>query len=61
MRHPNEELTQHVAERQAGSAVKCLQEAGYPAEIARETSRLASTGSGITLWTAGKGASSLVG
>ena len=52
-------LPQHVAERQAGSAVRCLQEAGYPAEIAQETSRLASTGSGITLWTAGKGASCL--
>ena len=52
-------LPQHVAERQAGSAVRCLQEAGYPAEVSLETGRLASTGSGITLWTAGKGASFL--
>jgi RNA 3'-terminal phosphate cyclase (ATP) len=52
-------LPQHVADRQAGSAIKRLQEAGYPAEIARETSRLASTGSGITLWALRKGASSL--
>lgn len=52
-------LPQHVAERQAASAIERLQKAGYEAEIAQETGRLASTGSGITLWTAGKGASSL--
>ena len=52
-------LPQHVAGRQAGSAIERLQEAGYEAQIAQETSRLASTGSGISLWTAGKGASSL--
>ena len=52
-------LPQHVAERQAGSAIKRLQEAGYEAEISQETSRLASTGSGISLWTAGKGAGCL--
>mgnify|MGYP001766103630 FL=1 len=52
-------LPQHVAERQAASAIERLQEAGYEAEILQETGRLASTGSGITLWTAGKGASSL--
>jgi RNA 3'-terminal phosphate cyclase (ATP) len=52
-------LPQHVAERQAGSAIERLQEAGHEAEIARETSRLASTGSGITLWALRKGASSL--
>ena len=52
-------LPQHVAERQAASAIERLQEVGYEAEILQETGRLASTGSGITLWTAGKGASSL--
>ena len=52
-------LPQHVSERQAGSAIERLQEAGYEAEIAQETARLPSTGSGITLWTAGKGASCL--
>ena len=52
-------LPQHVAERQAASAIERLQEAGYVAEILQEVSRLPSTGSGITLWTAGKGASSL--
>jgi RNA 3'-terminal phosphate cyclase (ATP) len=52
-------LPQHVAERQAGSAIERLHEAGFEAEIAQETGRLASTGSGITLWTVGKGASSL--
>ena len=52
-------LPQHVAERQAASAIERLQEAGYEAEVLKETSRLASTGSGISLWTAGKGASCL--
>ncbi len=52
-------LPQHVAERQAASAIKRLQEAGYEAEVLQETARLASIGSGITLWMAGKGASSL--
>jgi len=52
-------LPQHVVERQAGSAIKCLQKAGYEAEVLQETSRVASSGSGITLWTEGKGASSL--
>jgi len=52
-------LPAHVADRQAGSAIERLQEAGYEAEIAQETARLASTGSGISLWTAGKGASCL--
>lgn len=52
-------LPQHVAERQAASAIERLQEAGYKAEIAQETMKLPSTGSGISLWTAGKGASSL--
>jgi RNA 3'-terminal phosphate cyclase (ATP) len=52
-------LPQHVAERQAASAIERLHESGYVAEILQEVSRLPSTGSGITIWTAGKGASSL--
>ncbi len=52
-------LPQHVAERQSASAIEDLQKAGYEAEVLQEISRLASTGSGITLWWEGKGASSL--
>jgi RNA 3'-terminal phosphate cyclase (ATP) len=52
-------LPQHVADRQADSAVKRLQEAGYDAEIDREVGELPSTGSGITLWAGCKGASRL--
>jgi RNA 3'-terminal phosphate cyclase (ATP) len=52
-------LPQHVADRQADSAAKRLEEAGYEAEIAREAAELPSTGSGITLWAGWKGASSL--
>jgi RNA 3'-terminal phosphate cyclase (ATP) len=52
-------LPEHVAGRQAESAIKRLQEAGYEAEIAREAAELPSTGSGITLWAGGKGASCL--
>jgi RNA 3'-terminal phosphate cyclase (ATP) len=52
-------LPEHVAVRQAESAAKRLHEAGYEAEIARETGKLPSMGSGITLWQGGKGASAL--
>lgn len=52
-------LPEHVAGRQADSAVKCLKEAGYLAEIAQESLQLPSTGSGITLWAEGKGGSCL--
>lgn len=52
-------LPEHVAGRQAESAIKRLHEAGYEAEIDREVGELPSTGSGITLWAGWKGASSL--
>jgi len=52
-------LPEHVASRQAESAKRCLQEAGYEAEIALQSLHLPSTGSGITLWMGRKGASSL--
>jgi len=52
-------LPVHVAGRQADSALKRLQEAGYEAEIAREVGGLPSTGSGITLWAGWKGGSCL--
>ncbi len=52
-------LPEHVAARQADSAAKALQEAGFQAQITREVSRLPSLGSGITLWSGCKGASCL--
>jgi RNA 3'-terminal phosphate cyclase (ATP) len=52
-------LPEHVASRQADTAERCLQEAGYEAEIALQSLQLPSTGSGITLWMGRKGASSL--
>lgn len=52
-------LPEHVARRQAEAAVACLSLAGYPASIDCQALRLPSTGSGITLWRGGKGASSL--
>jgi RNA 3'-terminal phosphate cyclase (ATP) len=52
-------LPEHVADRQADSAMKRMQEAGYEAEIDREVGELPSTGSGVTLWAGWKGASCL--
>jgi RNA 3'-terminal phosphate cyclase (ATP) len=52
-------LPEHVAIRQAEAAAKRLHEAGYEAEISRETGQLPSMGSGITLWRGGIGASAL--
>lgn len=52
-------LPEHVAIRQAESAEKLLEEAGYMAQIDREVAHLPSQGSGITLWSGCKGASSL--
>lgn len=52
-------LPLHVTARQADAASKKLLEEGYGAEIAQEVLKLASTGSGITLWSEGKGASCL--
>ncbi len=52
-------LPEHVAVRQAESAEQALAQAGFPAQINREALRLPSLGSGITLWSGYKGASSL--
>ena len=52
-------LPEHVAARQADSAVQVLHEAGFQAHVAREALRLPSMGSGITLWSGCKGASFL--
>jgi RNA 3'-terminal phosphate cyclase (ATP) len=52
-------LPEHVAARQADSAEQALAGAGYSARIDREALRLPSMGSGITLWSGFKGASSL--
>jgi RNA 3'-terminal phosphate cyclase (ATP) len=52
-------LPEHVAFRQADSAAQALQQAGFAAKIFREALRLPSMGSGITLWSNCKGASSL--
>ncbi len=52
-------LPEHVARRQAEAASQALQEAGFEADIALEVLRLPSMGSGITLWSGHKGASSL--
>lgn len=52
-------LPEHVAVRQAESAEQALEQAGFPAQIRREAVLLPSLGSGITLWSGYKGASSL--
>lgn len=52
-------LPAHVAERQAASAQKILQEAGYDARISIEVKDSPSTGSGITLWCGAVGGSAL--
>jgi RNA 3'-terminal phosphate cyclase (ATP) len=52
-------LPEHVAVRQAESAEQALEQAGFSAQINREAVRLPSLGSGITLWSGYKGASSL--
>jgi len=52
-------LPEHVAQRQAESAVKLLEQAGFAAEVATESHRLPSMGSGITLWSGFVGASCL--
>ena len=52
-------LPEHVAARQAESAAEALQQEGFSAQISREALRLPSLGSGITLWSGCKGASSL--
>jgi RNA 3'-terminal phosphate cyclase (ATP) len=52
-------LPEHVARRQAEAAVQELKQAGFDAEVKTEILRLPSMGSGITLWSDGKGASSL--
>ena len=48
-----------MAARQADSAAEVLQQAGYAARITEQALRLPSMGSGITLWSGCKGASSL--
>lgn len=52
-------LPDHVAIRQAESAECVLKEEGFMAQIDREVAHLPSLGSGITLWSGCKGASSL--
>jgi RNA 3'-terminal phosphate cyclase (ATP) len=52
-------LPEHVAARQADSAAEVLAQADFSAQIYREALRLPSLGSGITLWSGCKGASSL--
>ncbi len=52
-------LPAHVAERQAASAQKLLQQKGYDARISLETNNYPSTGSGITLWCGTMGGSAL--
>jgi RNA 3'-terminal phosphate cyclase (ATP) len=52
-------LPEHVAVRQADSAADVLQQAGFSAQITKQVLRLPSMGSGITLWSGCKGASSL--
>jgi RNA 3'-terminal phosphate cyclase (ATP) len=52
-------LAEQVAARQADSAAEALAQAGFSAQISREALRLPSLGSGITLWSGCKGASSL--
>ncbi len=52
-------LPEHVAARQADSAAEALAQAGFSSQISREALRLPSLGSGITLWSGCKGASSL--
>lgn len=52
-------LPEHVARRQSESATQVLKDAGIDAEIFQEVLSLPSTGSGITLWSGFKGASSL--
>lgn len=52
-------LPEHVAARQAESAEQALAQAGFSSQIYREPLRLPSLGSGITLWSGYKGASSL--
>ncbi len=52
-------LPAHVAERQAASAQKILQEAGYDTRISLEVKDCPSTGSGITLWCGAVGGNAL--
>ncbi|MFZ2470594.1 MAG: RNA 3'-terminal phosphate cyclase [Methanothrix sp.] len=52
-------LPEHVAARQAESAVQALEQAGYAARITEQALRLPSMGSGITLWSGYKGASGI--
>jgi RNA 3'-terminal phosphate cyclase (ATP) len=52
-------LPLHVARRQADSAIQVLKQAGYESQISMEALRLPSIGSGITIWSGWKGASSL--
>lgn len=52
-------LPEHVSIRQAESAEQALAEAGFSAKIDREVLQLPSLGSGITIWSGYKGASSL--
>ncbi|HUS76269.1 MAG TPA: RNA 3'-terminal phosphate cyclase [Methanothrix sp.] len=52
-------LPEHVAARQADSAAQALQQEGFSARITQQVLRLSSMGSGITLWSGCKGASSL--
>ncbi len=52
-------LPAHVAERQASSARKLLQQEGYDSRISLETRDGPSTGSGLTLWCGTSGGSAL--
>ena len=52
-------LPAHVAQRQADSARKLLQQEGFDTRIAIETKDEISTGSGLTLWCGYMGASAL--
>ncbi|HSD57398.1 MAG TPA: RNA 3'-terminal phosphate cyclase [Methanotrichaceae archaeon] len=52
-------LPEHVARRQAESALQALKDAGIEAEVSQEVLAVPSTGSGITIWSGFKGASAL--
>jgi RNA 3'-terminal phosphate cyclase (ATP) len=52
-------LPDHVAQRQAKSAMQILKSSGFEAQVDLQVLHLPSTCSGITLWSGWKGASSL--
>ncbi len=52
-------LPSHVAERQAASALKTLEDDGYSCRISLEVNDYPSTGSGVTLWCGTMGGTAL--